>query len=92
MVRDAALATGNPAATATLANASITNNTMNVAPSTPRSSAPPTRLGSTPDADPDRQFPDPDTQDTGKVTFEVCSTSNCSSSLGPSTAPVPPSP
>ena len=27
-------------------------------------------------------FSDPDTQDTGKVTFEVCSTSNCSSSLG----------
>src|SRR5207249_1051994 len=27
-------------------------------------------------------FADPDTQDTGKVTFEVCTTSNCSSSLG----------
>src|SRR6185437_13139439 len=27
-------------------------------------------------------FLDPDTQDTGKVTFEVCSTSNCSTSLG----------
>src|SRR5438270_824797 len=27
-------------------------------------------------------FGDPDSQDTGKVTFEVCTTSNCSSSLG----------
>ncbi|HTZ05527.1 MAG TPA: SwmB domain-containing protein, partial [Gaiellaceae bacterium] len=27
-------------------------------------------------------FSDPDTLDTGKVTFEVCSTSNCSASLG----------
>src|SRR5213076_273149 len=27
-------------------------------------------------------FIDPDSQDTGKVTFEVCTTSNCSGSLG----------
>src|SRR5207237_5076153 len=35
MVRDTALATGNAGATATLANASITNNTSNVTPTSP---------------------------------------------------------
>src|SRR5439155_9779129 len=83
MVRDAALATGNAGATATLANASITNNTTNVSPSTPTLVSPTdaTRLNTaTPTLT--ATFLDGDTQDTGKVTFEVCSTSNCSSSLG----------
>src|SRR5205814_478231 len=72
MVRDAALATGNAGATATLANASITNNTTNVTPSTPSlvSPADAARLNSaTPTLT--ATFSDPDSQDTGKVTFEV---------------------
>src|SRR5205085_258287 len=83
MIRDTALATGNAAATATLTNASITNNTTNVSPSTPTlvSPADAARLNSaTPTLT--ATFLDSDSQDTGKVTFEVCSTSNCSSSLG----------
>src|SRR5256714_404986 len=83
MVRDTALATGNPAATATLTNASITNSTTNVSPSTPTlvSPADAARVNTaTPTLT--ATFNDPDTQDTGKVTFEVCTTSNCSSSLG----------
>src|SRR5207244_2038738 len=83
MVRDTALATGNTAATATLNNASITNNTTDVSPSTPTlvSPADAARLNSaTPTLT--ATFLDSDSQDTGKVTFEVCSTSNCSSSLG----------
>src|SRR4029079_17523153 len=83
MVRDTALATGNPAATATLANASITNSTSNAAPSIPAlvSPADTARLNTaTPTLT--ATFADPDSQDTGKVTFEVCTTSNCSSTLG----------
>jgi uncharacterized repeat protein (TIGR02059 family) len=83
MIRDTALATGNPAATATLNNASITNSTSNATPNTPALGAPAdeTRLNTaTPTLN--ATFDDPDTQDTGKITFEVCSTSNCSSSLG----------
>src|SRR5205814_3886796 len=69
--------------TATLANASITNNTTNVSASTPTlvSPADAVRLNTaTPTLT--ATFSDPDSQDTGKVTFQVCSTSNCSSSLG----------
>src|SRR5205823_3854264 len=81
MVRDTALATGNPAATAS--GSGVTNNAANVSPSTPTlvSPADTTRLNTaTPTLT--ATFSDPDSQDTGKVTFEVCSTSNCSSSLG----------
>src|SRR5207248_8567580 len=63
--------------------ASITNNTTNVSASTPTlvSPADAVRLNTaTPTLT--ATFIDPDSQDTGKVTFEVCSTSNCSSSLG----------
>src|SRR2546427_915823 len=83
MVRDAATPTGNAAATATLTNASITNNTTNAAPSTPAlvSPADAARLNTAPPPQ-TATFSDPDSQDTGKVTFEVCTTSNCSSSLG----------
>ena len=66
-----------------VANGSITNNTTNAAPSTPAlvSPADTARLNTaTPTLT--ATFLDPDTQDTGKVTFEVCTTSNCSSSLG----------
>src|SRR5205823_2142344 len=83
MVRDTALATGNAAATATLTNPSITNNTTNASPSAPTLVGPAdaARLNTaTPTLT--ATFADPDTQDTGKVTFEVCTTSNCSSSLG----------
>ena len=90
MVRDTALATGNAAATATLTNASMTNNTTNASPSTPALVGPADAIRlntTTPTLT--ATFGDPDTQDTGKVTFEVCTTSNCSSSLGTfdSTAP-----
>src|SRR5205085_1741043 len=83
MVRDAALTTGNAAATATLTNASITNNTTNASPSTPTlvSPADAARLNNTTPTLTGKLL-DSDTQDTGKVTFEVCTTSNCSSSLG----------
>ena len=83
MARDTALATGNAASTATLNNASITNNTTNAAPSTPTfvSPADAARLNTTTPTL-TATFGDPDPQDTGKVTFEVCTTSNCSSSLG----------
>src|SRR4029079_4478902 len=77
------LPTGNAAATGSLTNASITNSTTNTSPSTPTlvSPADASRLNTaTPTLS--AAFADPDTQDTGKVTFEVCTTSNCSSSLG----------
>src|SRR5207302_167663 len=83
MVRDTALATGNAAATTTLLNASITNSTTDASASTPTLVSPgnAARLNTaTPTLT--ATFLDPDTQDTGNVTFEVCSTSNCSSSLG----------
>src|SRR4029077_429059 len=83
MVRDTAQTTGNAAVTATLNNASITNSTSNVAPSTPALVTPADAAllnSTTPTLT--ATFGDPDTQDTGKVTFEVCTTSNCSSSLG----------
>src|SRR5205823_6858254 len=81
MIRDTALATGNPAATAS--GIGVTNNTANVSPSPPTLVSPvdAARLDTaTPTLT--ATFSDPDSQDTGKVTFEVCSTSNCSSSLG----------
>src|SRR5437868_4935215 len=83
MVRDTALATGNAAATGTLLNASITQSTTNASPSTPTLVTPAdtARLNSTTPTL-TATFGDPDSQDTGKLTFEVCSTSNCSSSLG----------
>ena len=81
MVRDTAISTGNPAAT--VSGISVTNNTANLAPATPTlvspangaqlNSATPTLTAT---------FSDPDTQDTGKVTFEVCSDGACTSSLG----------
>src|SRR4029077_17534952 len=83
MVRDTAQTTGNASVTATLNNASITNSTSNVAPSTPAVVTPADAAllnSMTPALT--ATFSDPDTQDTGKVTFEVCTTSNCSSSLG----------
>src|SRR2546428_13911044 len=60
-----------------------TNNTANVSPSTPAlvSPADGTRF-STATPTLTATFADPDSNDMGKVTFEVCSTSNCSSSLG----------
>src|SRR5437868_6098909 len=85
MVRDTALATGNPAATATLTNASIANSTTDASPSTPTLVSPAdaaTLNTATPTLT--ATFNDSDTQDTGKVTFEVCMARNCSSSLGTS--------
>jgi|GEM_PF-5873558 len=82
-VRDTATPAGNPAATATLTNASITNNTTDAAPSTPAlvSPANAAQLNSTTPTL-TATFSDPDTQDTGKVTFQVCSDSGCTSPLG----------
>src|SRR5204862_3518610 len=74
-------ATGNAGATAS--GIGVTDNTTNVSPSTPTvvSPADGSRLNTaTPTLT--ATFLDGDSQDTGKVTFEVCSTSNCSSSLG----------
>ena len=81
-IRDLAVPVGNVAADGNLANASITNNTANVAPTAPTlvtptaaqfvNSATPTLTAS---------FADPDTQDSGKVTFQVCSVNDCSSVL-----------
>src|SRR2546428_9245512 len=77
MVRDSATPTGNAAATATLTNASITNNTTNVTPSTPAlvSPADAARLNTTTPTL-TATFTDTDTQDTGTFTFEDCTTSN----------------
>src|SRR5581483_5445739 len=74
MVRDLTTPTGNAAATGTLNNASITNNTTDVAPSTPAlvSPAAGARVNTTTPAL-TATFSDPDSNDTGKVTFEVCS-------------------
>ena len=81
MVRDNAPPTGNAAASAS--NIVVTNNTANLAPTTPAlvSPADAAHLSSdTPTLT--ATFSDPDTQDTGKVTFQVCADSNCSSQLG----------
>jgi len=57
MVRDTALPAGNAAATATLNNASITNNTTNVSPSTPTLVSPRgRRTARQHHADPDRRL------------------------------------
>ena len=82
-MRDTATPTGNPAASGSLGNGSITNNTANLAPSTPVLVDPPDNsiVGShTPTLT--ATFSDPDTNDTGKLTFEVCNDSACTSSLG----------
>src|SRR5581483_7046835 len=83
MIRDTAQPTGNAAATAPLGNGSIANSTTNAAPSTPTLVDPPdgSNVGSyTPQLT--AVFTDPDTQDTGKLTFEVCADSSCTTSLG----------
>src|SRR4029079_3950517 len=67
----------------TASGLSATNNTADAAPTTPTlvSPADASRLNTaTPTLT--ATFNDPDSQDSGKVTFEVCMTSNCSSSLG----------
>src|SRR6185437_1352087 len=84
MVRDLATPTGNPAVTATLTNASITNNTTNAAPTTPTlvtpnnaaqvNTATPSLTGT---------FSDPDPNDTGTVTFQVCGNSTCTAGGDP---------
>src|SRR5581483_7128153 len=73
----------NAASTATLNNASITNNTTNASPSTPALVTPATASQlntTTPTLT--ATFSDPDTQDTGKITFEVCNDAACTSSRG----------
>src|SRR5581483_7688899 len=88
LVRDTATdvsgtAAGNQATTATLNNASITNNTTNASPSTP-TLVTPANAAQVNTATPTltATFSDPDSQDTGKITFEVCTNSTCTSSLG----------
>src|SRR5262249_6549341 len=83
MVRDLAQTPGNASVTATLTNASITNSTANVAPSSPTLVTPANAAQlntTTPTLT--ATFSDPDTQDTGKITFQVCSDSACTTSLG----------
>jgi len=82
MVHDLATPTGRAAATGSITNASITNNTANAAASTPSLVTPlnatyPNTTTPTFTA----TFSDPDTQDTGKVTFQVCSDSSCGTVL-----------
>ena len=68
---------------ATWTATSVTNNTANAAPDTPTFVSPAAAAGvnsTTPTLT--ANYTDGDTQDTGKLTFEVCSNSDCSSSLG----------
>ncbi len=72
---------GNQAATYTAQ--AVTNMNSDAAPNTPALGAPADGAfidSTTPTLS--ATFSDPDTLDTGKVTFEVCTTSNCSASLG----------
>src|SRR5205823_6299282 len=79
----AGTAAGNASATGTLSNASITNNTSDATPSAATLVSPANAAQlSTTTPTLTATFSDPDTQDTGKVTFEVCTNSSCSSSLG----------
>ena len=82
-IADKATPTGNEADDDSLANGSITNNTDNIAPSTPSLVAPANgtqRNTATPTLS--ATFGDPDPNDTGTITFQVCTTSNCSSPIG----------
>src|SRR5581483_7019231 len=80
VVRDTATPTGNPAATAS--GIAVTNNTADAAPSTPTlvSPANTARLNSATPAL-TATFADPDPNDFGKVTFQVCAVSDCSTQL-----------
>ena len=81
MVRDTVTPTGNPAVTA--GGLAVTNNTADIAPTTPALGAPADGVfinSTTPTLS--ATFSDPDPSDTGKATFEVCSASNCATSLG----------
>ncbi len=74
-------AAGNAAATFT--GAAATNSTADVAPNAPTLSGPADGAfvgTTTPTLS--AVFDDPDSQDAGKVVFEVCANSSCSSSLG----------
>ena len=78
-IRDTAPPTGNAAATATSATARSPTTPRTRRPASRRSSARPTpRALEHIHADATATFGDPDTQDTGKVTFQVCTTSDCS--------------
>ena len=81
MVRDAALSTGNAATSAN--GVAATNNASDTAPTTP-SLVSPTSAARVNTATPtlSATFSDPDVNDTGHVTFEICSDSGCSASLG----------
>ncbi|MHB8651268.1 MAG: SwmB domain-containing protein [Gaiellaceae bacterium] len=82
-IRDTAQPTGNPAVNGNLANASITNNTTNAAPNIPPLVSP-ANAGTVTSTTPTltATFSDPDTQDTGKITFQVCSDTLCTTPLG----------
>src|SRR5581483_2505955 len=89
LVRDTATdvsgtAAGNQATTATLNNASITNNTTNASPSTP-TLVTPANAAQVNTATPTltATFSDPDSQDTGKITFQVCSNATCTGGSDP---------
>src|SRR5581483_7646826 len=82
-VRDAAQPTGNAAVSGSLGNGSIANGTADASPSVPALGAPAdgARLDTaTPQLS--ATFADPDANDTGSVTFELCSDASCATSLG----------
>src|SRR5438105_3858599 len=79
VIRDTATPAGNAAATGSLANAQITNGTANQSPSTPSLGGPADGTTvATPTPTLSATFSDPDTQDTGTITFQLCVTSDCS--------------
>src|SRR5206468_3697121 len=82
VVADLATPAANQAASGSLGNASITNNTTNIAPSTPALVSPAnSAVLNTPTPLLTATFSDPDPNDSGTITFQVCSVSNCSSQL-----------
>ncbi len=81
-IRDLAVPIGNAAADDTLTNASITNNTANIAATTPALVTPTAaQYVNTLTPTLTATFTDPDTQDSGKITFQVCSVNDCSTVL-----------
>ncbi len=81
-IRDLATPSANIATDGTLPNPAITNNTSNLAPSTPALVTPAgAQYVSTLTPTLTANFSDVDTQDLGKVTFQVCSASDCSTVL-----------
>src|SRR5581483_9287736 len=84
VVRDTATPTGNAAATASLGNVSISNNTGNQTPNVPALVSP-TSGSQLASATPSltATFSDPDDNDTGTLTFQVCRNATCTAGGDP---------